>query len=118
MLLENVKIVNLTPHDIYFRDSHDSEPWLAAPASGQVARCSEEREGVGRVTTDSGVEIPVNRVFLGEVTGLPAPQPGVAYIVSRVVAEAARGRDDLFIVDDTVRDEQGRIVGARALARA
>lgn len=44
---------------------------------------------------------------------LPAPQPGVAYIVSRVVAEAARGRDDLFIVDDAVRDGEGRIVGAR-----
>lgn len=26
-------------------------------------------------------------------------------------------RDNLYIVDDTVRDEQGRIIGCRALAQ-
>lgn len=63
------------------------------------------------------VKGPESAARLGQVENLPAPQPWVAYIVSRVVAEAARGRDDLFIVDDAVRDGEGRIVGARALAR-
>lgn len=115
--MTNVKIVNLTPHDIHLRDSWDTEPWLTIPASGQVARCSEQRQAVSAITTDSGAKIPVNRVSLGDVAGLPDPQPGVAYIVSRLVAEACRGRDDIFVVDDLVRDPQGRVIGARALAR-
>jgi hypothetical protein len=36
--------------------------------------------------------------------------------VSRQVAEAARDRGDLLVVDETVRDNEGRIIGARALA--
>ncbi len=41
----------------------------------------------------------------------------VFFIVSRVVAEAMRDRGDLLIPDDAIRDEKGRIVGCRALAR-
>lgn len=39
------------------------------------------------------------------------------YVVSRQVAEAAPERDDLYVVDDTVQDDQGRIIGDRGLAR-
>lgn len=38
-------------------------------------------------------------------------------IVSRLVAEACPERDDLVVPDDTVRDDAGRIIGCRALAR-
>jgi hypothetical protein len=39
------------------------------------------------------------------------------YIVSRVVAEAARDRDDLVVPDNVIRDDQGRVIACRALAR-
>lgn len=116
MYTEAVKIVNLTPHDIHFRASYDADPWFTVPASGQVARCSEERVEAG-VVHHGSLTLPVNQVRLGQVTGLPDPEPGTIYIVSRLVAEACRDRDDLFIVDDLVRDPEGRVVGCRALAR-
>ena len=55
--------------------------------------------------------------MFGAVEGLPDPEEGVVWIVSRVVAEAAKERDDLLVTDDAVRDDQGRIIGCRALAR-
>lgn len=40
------------------------------------------------------------------------------YIVPLLIAQAFRGRrDDLLVTNDPIRDEQGRIVGCRSLAR-
>jgi len=44
------------------------------------------------------------------------PRPDTIYVVSALVAQAVPERQDVFIVDDAVRDDQGRIIGARALA--
>ena len=70
---------------------------------------------VDTVTAD-GITVPVNQTRFGEVSDLPDPQPDTIYIVSALVAQAVPDRQDVFIVDDSVRDEQGRIIGARALA--
>ena len=53
---------------------------------------------------------------MGEVSDLPDPQPDTIFVVSALVAQAVPDRQDVFIVDDAVRDDQGRIIGARALA--
>lgn len=53
----------------------------------------------------------------GEVEGLPAPSNGTIYIVSSLVAARCVGRTDVFIPNESVRDEQGRIVGCRSLGR-
>ncbi|MFC0903824.1 hypothetical protein ACFHWD_03850 [Clostridium sp. MT-14] len=63
------------------------------------------------------VQIPINRTVFGDIENLPEPQPDTIFVVSSIVAQAAQNRDDLFIPDDTVRDENGRIIGCRALAR-
>jgi hypothetical protein len=70
---------------------------------------------VDTVTVD-GITVPVNRTQFGAVTGLPEPQPDTIFVVSALVAQAVPDRPDVFIVDDAVRDEQGRVIGARALA--
>lgn len=110
-----MRIVNLTPHTINLMPAGPTGPVVTVPPSGQVARCATSRVQVDAVTAE-GVTIPVNRTQFGEVTGLPEPQPNTIYIVSALVAQAVPERQDVFIVDDAVRDEQGRIVGARALA--
>lgn len=110
-----MKIVNLTPHELNLMPQGPDGPVVAIPPSGQVARCATSRVQVDTVTVDD-ITIPVNRTQFGEVTGLPDPQPDTIYIVSAVVAQAVPDRPDVFIVDDAVRDEQGRIIGARALA--
>ena len=110
-----MKIVNLTPHAINLMPEGPEGPVATIPPSGQVARCATSRVQVDTITVD-GVTIPVNRTQFGEVTGLPDPQPDTIFVVSAVVAQAVPNRADVFIVDDAVRDEQGRIIGAKALA--
>lgn len=110
-----MKIVNLTPHELNLMPQGPDGPVVTIPPSGQVARCASSRVQVDVVTVD-GVAIPVNRTQFGEVTGLPDPQPNTIFVVSALVAQAVPNQADVFIVDDTVRDEQGRIIGAKALA--
>ena len=104
-----MKIINLTPHTITLINGETKTELVS--------------EGLARVTTetvqiDTINGIPVNTVKMGEVIGLPEKQPNTILIVSRIVAEAIKNqRDDVLIVDKTVRDENGRIIGATALAK-
>lgn len=113
-----MRIVNLTPHPVVLYDA-DGGPPLTLPACPNPARCTYAREYGIRVVTDEGVVIPIANVLFGDLLGLPDPVSGTFYIVSAIAAAAAKqaGRTDVVIVDDTVRDESGRIIGARALAR-
>lgn len=110
-------IINLTPHAVVLSLTEGGE--VRIPPSGQVARVAMAREHQFDVALD-GRHIPVFRTVLDptKVEGLPSPErDDTAYIVSRVVAEACRDiRSDLFVPDDTVRDDAGRIIGCRALA--
>lgn len=108
---ENVTIINLTPHTINVLGT-DNQPVMAIEPSGQLARLSTSRECIGSVNG-----IPVNATVMGDLTGLPDPQPGIVYLVSLAAAKAVPDRDDVFVTDDAVRDETGRIVGCRAFAR-
>ncbi len=110
-----MNIVNLTPHVLNFMPQGPDGPVVTIPPSGQVARCAVNRVQVDTITVN-GITVPVNQTQFGEVSDLPDPQPDTIYVVSALVAQAVPDRQDVFIVDDTVRDEQGRIIGARALA--
>ena len=106
----NTTLVNLTPHSITFVDDVGNTVLTVEP-SGQIARCSVTREKIGEING-----IPVNQTRFGKVENLPEPQEGTIFIVSALTAQAVPEREDVFITDDAVRDEQGRIIGARALA--
>jgi len=98
------KIYNLTPHPITVNG-------VTFPPSGKVARVTEE----------GGVELAfppftIKRIRTGKVVDLPPRKGGIWYIVSRPVALAAIGREDLLVPDDFVRDEEGKIIGARRFA--
>lgn len=110
-----MNIVNLTPHALNIMPSGPTGPVVTIPPSGLVARCEVDREQVDTVTVD-GITIPVNQTQFGTVSDLPAPRPDTIYVVSALVAQRVPGRRDVYIVDDAVRDDQGRIIGARALA--
>lgn len=107
-IISRTALVNLTPHAI----SIIGETKITVPPSGIVARCFVRREKVGEVGS-----IPINRTVFGNIEGLPDPRPSTYYIVSAIVAQACPDRHDLLIPDDTIRDDQGRIIGCRALAR-
>ena len=108
-----MKIVNLTPHAMNFLDA-ENRVMLTVPSSG-VARAAQRRENIGTVDVD-GVTLPVTRSVFGAVDGLPAPEAGTIYVVSAITAQAVPEREDVFIVDDSARDENGRIIGVRGLA--
>lgn len=98
-------IVNLTPHEIVLRG-------ITLTSAG-VARCETSSIKIGEVNG-----IAINRRSFGEVYGLPEPEADTYYIVSSIVAQAVRGlRNDCLVVDETIRDEAGRIVGCKSLAR-
>lgn len=111
MEMTNTTIINLTPHAINIL-SADNQPVVTIEPSGSLARLSTSRECIGTING-----IPVNATIMGELTGLPDPEPGVVYVVSLAAAKAVPDRDDVFVTDDAVRDEAGRIIGCRALAR-
>ena len=99
--------VNCTPHALTI------EGVGTLPASGIVPRCATVRSETAPV---GGVRIV--RQVAGDVTGLPAPEAGTAYIVSGMVLAALNGaRQDVFAPDtgaDAVR-ENGQIVAVRGL---
>ena len=107
------KIVNLTPHTINFVGK-DNTIIASIPSSG-VARAAQRREIVDTIVAN-GVTLPIARCTYGDVQGLPEPMDDTIYIVSAITAQAVPARPDVFIVDDSVRDENGRIIGVRGIA--
>src|SRR5690606_10248858 len=95
----------------------------------RVAHVTANGDEVVTQAEASPVRIPTETIPAGEINGvpvveetlgdadsvLPAPQPGVVYVVSRPVAERAN-RPDL-VVPTNVERVGGRPVRARALAR-
>jgi hypothetical protein len=110
-----MNIINLTPHAINLMPDGPDGPAATIPPSGQVARCAVNRVQIYTVIAD-GITVPVNKTQFGMVSDLPDPRPDTIYVVSALVAQAVPDRLDVFMVDDTVRDDQGRIIGAKALA--
>ena len=106
-----IKMINLTPHEVTIFAQDGSTVLHTVPSSG-VARAYQAREQIGEING-----IPVCKTAYGAVEGLPTQEDGTIYIVSVLTAQAAKGRDDLYIVDDTVRDDAGRILGCKALAQ-
>lgn len=107
-------IKNLTPHAVTIVAA-DGTVDRTIPSDG-VARAAQMMKPAGAI---DGITL-VDMVY-GEPVDLPDPQDGMFLIVSALTAQAAKaaGRptDDLLLPADAVRDEAGRIIGCRALAR-
>lgn len=105
-----MRIVNLTPHPVTLVTADGSE--VVIQPEEAPARIPATTTPVGEVNG-----IPVVEERLGDADSvLPAPQPGVVYVVARPVAERAGHRSDL-VVPTNVERVNGRPVRARALAR-
>lgn len=104
-------LVNLTPHDplVYIRADGVREE---LPQAG-LARCDETY--ASQKLFDTNGVLPKTTVTYGAVTGLPDPEPGVVYVVSQIVVDARRDREDLAYPAGLVREGE-RITGFRYLA--
>jgi hypothetical protein len=114
-------IVNLTPHSIVLlRDNGlGGQEGAEFTPSGVVARVGS-KPGVKL----EGKDLPLySTTTFGEVEGLPAPQAGVIFLVSALVAGRCVGREDVFSPgtgpnDGAVRDEKGQIKAVTRLIQA
>ena len=104
-------IMNLTPHAISFI-SEEGETTRVVEPSGVVARVSATTVNTGSIDG-----IPVTETSFGEVENLPEEVEGTVYIVSSLVASRVPSRKDVFIPNESVRDDKGRIIGCRSLGR-
>ena len=111
------QLINLTPHAIMMVNG-EGDTILTIEPSGNVARVTQSTEQLATVTVD-GVVIPVTQNTYGELVNLPEEKEGVALIVSAMVASAGEklGRKDLFIPNETVRNDKGFIVGCKSLGK-
>lgn len=105
-----MKFINLTPHEINIYEG--DKLVKTVPASGKVARRDQREEVLGKVDG-----ITITEQFFYTTSGVPSQKEGIAYIVSRIVAEAFTFRDDLFIPGPMVRDGNGRVIGCQGLSK-
>lgn len=106
------KLENWTPHEITLFLA-DGVTKKVIPSSG-IARVKQTNFVLGPLAVDEG-DIPLVHSEFGAVEGLPCPMPGTMYIVSSLVASAAKDRDDLLVPTGFVRDEGGNILGCTGL---
>jgi len=110
-------IYNLTPHPVVIKLPGED---LVIKPSGITVRLDEELVPAGTITL-SGHEIDLFRRELGEVKFIPAMPDfhvGDVVIVSSMVAPVLKEQwPELVVIvpGETVRDEEGRIIGVRNL---
>jgi len=119
-----MQLINLTPHPIDF--VHENGKVMAtipSCAKEQCARVLAETVHVHNIeakvfngNNDVIFDIPVSETKFGVIQNLPEEREKTVYIVSRMVAEAAKERNDLAIVNETVRDSNCKIVGAKSIS--
>lgn len=110
-----LKIKNLTPHGVRIINK-DGKVAITFPSEGSL-RLSSTRVRESTLTLSDGVEIPITKTSFGGIDSLPPKEEGTIYIVSSLVCQACPDRPDFYIPDDTIRDENGVIIGCRSLSR-
>jgi hypothetical protein len=96
-----MKLINLTPHVITVLLPDGK---LHIEPSGKTIRLSEEVEKIDEIK-----QIPITKKQYGYADYVPEEKEGTYYIVSGLVASAMKRSD--FLVPNTVRDENGKIIG-------
>ena len=104
-------ILNQTPHPINIIGEIGT---TTIPSNG-VARVSQNTNPLQPIEHEGNV-IPIVESTFGNVKGLPDMASNTVIIVSSIVKAALPDRYDLVVPTDFVRNEQGHILGCRALS--
>ena len=108
-----MKLKNFTPHNVVIVINDSTK--IVIPSDG-IARVTETKTVAPSIDVDGAIIETFVSTF-GEVENLPPQEEGVMVIVSALVASAAKGRDDLLVPGELVRDDGGNIVGCKSLRR-
>ena len=101
-----MNIVNLTPHAVVF--IHENGEKETFEPSGEIARVEQFLFSLPGTKYNLKTSVP------DCVVGLPKKDVNTVFIVSSMVREAEKERDDLWSPTSFIRDEQGNIVGCEA----
>jgi len=98
--LDDIRFVNLTPHDVCIWRGEGRSVLTIPPVCDQQgfpepARVQFRDVLVGNVPYGNGV-VPIRYTILSPASGIPAPRPNTIYIVSKMTARAARRPDVLY----------------------
>lgn len=104
-----MNIINLTPHPVNIRRTDGT--FLNLPKCDTPARCSVNLQNVAGING-----IALNRQSFGEVQNLPPEEPDTYFLVSLVVAQAAKWRSDLVSPGAAIRGADGVQVGCDGLS--
>jgi len=117
-----MRYVNLTPHTVVLLNEQNDVAEVV-PSTG-LASVAPITKAMPSLSSANG-NVPLALVGFGAVSGIPAPQDGVLYIVSALVAGRA-GRDDVASPGQcpvgghkgcpACRDEQGKQKACHGLA--
>jgi hypothetical protein len=110
----DIKVINCTLHPVVIVG--DGGQRTALQPSGQVARIATRQRQIATIPVN-GVPVPVFATEYGDVEGLPAPELGTYFVVSRLVLQACPNRHDLLAPGDLVRDSNGNVIGCKGLSR-
>lgn len=118
---EVTRLVNLTPHVVRILSRYGQQVEL--PPASSPARCRQENLPVVRTFGSlryKGLEIDHTVAEFGEIAGLPDPVEGTVYVVSAIVAEAAKklGRQDVVMPGPAVRNQAGQVIACKGLQDA
>lgn len=131
-----MKIINLTPHPVIILKKDDSgmvgyvgrttkeeirvSVALEIPPSGTIANVKSSSQPSDDIIID-GLSIPTVKMTFSDIENLPQPEKDTYYFVSSLVANACKEKgiptDNLVLPGETVRDENGRIIGILSLSR-
>ena len=119
-----LKVVNLTPHDIVYRNGDVTEVFPGAGKEGSArVKCFAKRGNLSRQTKrliDNGAIYDFTTTEYGEIVGLPPEEDGTIYLVSGLVASAnkklpySKRRKDLYVPDDQQRNKAGLVTHCRS----
>ena len=102
----------MTPHSINLKDA-EGELIRSYPPSGETIRLETHSKKVAYI---NGAAV-YRKTFSAEAE-LPPVEEDHFYIVSAIVATSFPDRTDFIMVNDTTRDENGRIDGNTSWATA
>lgn len=103
-------IVNLTPHTVNLKLA--SGKIKTIERKGRIPRIEEVIEYQASID-----DVMIYGISYGGVVDAPPVRPNTCYVVSRMIAEALPGRDDLLFPIMLERDTNGSVLLATALGR-
>ena len=112
------QLINCTPHALTLRNAAGVDTII--PPSGIVPRVDNTPGTLDPDSPLAGIVDDFTADQVGEVVGMPDPEPGKIFIVSGMVGDALPFRPDVRVPgtgprDGAIRNEKGHIVAVTRL---